>query len=178
MPSVMRGFAWICAIAWTAVCAGQELKQSDATKELREKRMELMRRRVEELIAAGSETEKYEFSKEPMLRYSDAARDILDAGLWSLGRQGRPRAVLVLEVYGGPYVQYELTAVADPPRSVRSARFAWSPRQTPFTWTKVPDIDSPHATTSVRRRQIKQASLKFSASEQWRGQTHQLRLMP
>jgi hypothetical protein len=36
----------------------------------------------------------------------------------------------------------------------------------------------PHATRSIRRRQITQAAEKFSASEEWRGQTSQLRLMP
>jgi hypothetical protein len=169
---------WLCAAMWTAVCVGQESEKPEAVaKGQSERRLELIRRRVEALTAAGPKDAKHEFSREPMLRYNDAARDIVDAALWSLGTKGRPRAVLVLEVYGGNFVQYELTAAADPPQSVRAPGFVWTPRQTPFTWSQLADLDPPRPTSSVRRRQIKQASLRFSASEQWRGQTTQLRLM-
>jgi hypothetical protein len=172
----IKSIVWICAALWTAACAGQASEKTDVAKGLSERRLELIRRRVESLQAVGQKEEKHEFSKEPMLRYNDAARDIVDAALWSLGRKGRPRAVLVLEVYGGSFVQYELTAVAEPPRSVRAPGFVWSPRETPFTWSKIPEFERPRGTTSLRRRQIRQASQRFSASEQWRGQTIQLNL--
>jgi hypothetical protein len=61
---------------------------------------------------------------------------------------------------------------------VRAESIEWTPRAVPFTWLKVPDEAPPHATQSIRRRQIKQAAQKFSASEEWRGQTYQLRMMP
>jgi hypothetical protein len=169
---------WIWAALWAADGASQEVKKPDAAKGQSERRLELIRRRVEALTAVGPKEAKYEFSKEPIKRYNDEARNIVDAALWSLGTKGRPRAVLVLEVYRGSFVQYELTAVADPPQSVRARGFVWSPRQTPFTWSKIPDLNPPHATDRVRKRQIKQASQQFSASEQWRGQTTQLRLEP
>jgi hypothetical protein len=178
MQRVMTIVAWIGAMLWTAASAGQEFKEPDVAKELREKRMDLMRNRVAALSAVGPAEEKPEFSEKPLLRYSDTTRDIVDATVWGLGRKGRPRAILVLEVYGGTYVQYELTAIADPPRLVRSARFQWTPRAPQFTWLKVPAKDPPHATQSVRLRQIKQAAQQFTASETWRGQTYQLRMMP
>ena len=167
----------VCAVVWTVVCPGQAVEKKEPAKGQSEQRLELIRRRVEELTAVGPKKEKIEFSKQPMLRYNDAARNIADAALWSLGPTGRPRAVLVLEAYTANFMQYELTAIADPPQSVRARGFTWSPRQTPFTWTQIPDFDPPRATSSVRRRQIKQASQHFTASEQWRGQTTQLNLM-
>ena len=170
--------AWICAVVWTSICAAQEPKQSVDAKELSETRMELMRQRIEGLSAVGAKEEKLQFSEKPVLRYNDTARGIVDATVWGLGRKGRPRAVLVFEVYGGQYVQYELTAVADPPRSVKTTAFQWTPRAIPFTWLKIPDQAAPHARESIRRQQIKQAAQEFSASEEWRGQTYQLRMMP
>ena len=178
----MATIVWLCAGAWAVVCVGQDLeKPNAAAKGPSERRLELIRQRVQALSAVGPNDAKHEFSKVPMLRFNDTARGIMDAALWSLGTigaKGRPRAVLVLEVYGANFVQYELTAVADPPQSVKAPGFTWSPRQTPFTWTELPDLEPPRETSSLRRRQIKQASLKFTASEQWRGQTTQLRLMP
>jgi hypothetical protein len=173
-----RGIAivGIWAAMATAICLGQQSGKTDVAKGQSERRLELIRRRVESLTATGPKEVKYEFSKQPILRYSDASRDIVDAALWSLGRNGRPRAVLVLEVYGGNFVQYELTVVADPPQSVRAAGLVWSPRQTPFTWSKISDFEPPRATSTVRRRQIRQVSQQFSASEHWRGQTIQLNL--
>jgi hypothetical protein len=43
---------------------------------------------------------------------------------------------------------------------------------------KLPDEAPPHGTQSIRQRQFTQVAEKFSASEDWRGQTSQLRLMP
>jgi hypothetical protein len=160
----------------TTVCTAQEGKQSNEAKELSERRMNLMRQRVKALIALGANDEKLQFRENPLLRYNDTARNIADASVWALGREGRPQAVLVVEVYSGDAVQYELTAVAEPPRFAKS--FYATPRAAPFAWLKLSDEAPPHATQSIRRRQIKQAAQKFSASEEWRGQTYQLRMMP
>ena len=173
-----KTLAWICAIAWTSMCAAQEPKQSDDAKELSERRINLMRQRVEALSAVGAKEENLQFSEKPLLRYNDTARGIADASVWGLGRKGRPEAVLVVEVYFGDAVQYELTSVAEPPRFVRAGSFYATPRAAPFTWLKVPDEAPPQANESIRRRQMKQAAQKFSASEEWRGQTYQLRMMP
>jgi hypothetical protein len=181
----IRAIVWIVAVLSTTVCAAQASKESDAAKEpdaakgRQEKRMDLMRQRVDALSAVGAKEEKLQFSEKPLLRYNDTIRGIADATVWGLGRTGRPRAVLVVEVYWGrQYMQYELTAVAEPPRLVRAASFEWTPPAAPFTWLKLPDEPPPNATESFRRRQIKQAAQKFSASEKWRGKTYQLRMMP
>jgi hypothetical protein len=174
----MRAIASAVTALCTTVCAAQEAKESDTAKERQKKGMDLMRQRVQALSAFGAGDSKYEFSADPLLRYNDTARGIVDATVWGLGRQGRPRAVLVFEVYGGQFVQYELTTVAEPPRVVRAPTFQWTPRAVPFTWLKLPDEAPPHSSQSIRRRQIKQAAQKFSASEEWRGQTYQLRMMP
>jgi hypothetical protein len=174
----IRAIVWGVAVLSTTVCAAQtsKEKETDAAKERQEKRIDLMRGRVQALSAMGTGDAKLEFSEQPLLRYNDTARNIADASVWALGREGRPRAVLVVEVYWPEAVQYELTAVAEPPRFAKS--FYSTPRAAPFTWLKLKGEAPPHATQSIRRRQIKQAAQKFSASEEWRGQTYQLRMMP
>src|SRR5687768_6309241 len=97
----IRAIVWVVAVLSTTVCAAQAVKESDAAKERQEKRMDLMRKRVQALSAMGKGDEKLEFSAEPLLRYNDLARDVADASVWALGPKGRPRAVLVVEVYWG-----------------------------------------------------------------------------
>jgi hypothetical protein len=170
---------WMVAVLTTTVCAAQEVKESDAAKQRQDKRMDLMRGRVQALSAMGTGDEKLEFSAEPLLRYNDLARDVADASLWAVGQKGRPRAMLVVEFYWKEnFVHYEFTGVAELPRLVRGPFFEWKPRAAPFTWLKLEGEAPPHATASIRRRQIRQVAEKFSASEDWQGQTSQLRLMP
>jgi hypothetical protein len=177
--SNIRAVMWMVAVLTTTVCAAQEVKESDAAKQRQDKRMDLMRGRVQALSAMGTGDEKLEFSAEPLLRYNDLARDVADASLWAVGQKGRPRAMLVVEFYWKEnFVHYEFTGVAELPRLVRGPFFEWKPRAAPFTWLKLEGEAPPHATASIRRRQIRQVAEKFSASEDWQGQTSQLRLMP
>ena len=182
---VIRAIVCVALVLSTTVCAAQgakepdAAKESDAAKQRQEKRMDLMRGRVQKLSAMGMGDEKLEFSAEPLLRYNDLARDVADASLWTLGQKGRPRALLVVEVYWKEnFVHYEFTGVADSPRLVRGPFFEWKPRAASFIWLKLEGEAPPHGTQSVRRRQFKQVAEKFSASEDWQGQTSQLRLMP
>jgi hypothetical protein len=169
--------AFVLAITIETLCAGQPQDETEASKAMREKRMERMRQRVAALKATGSEGERYEFRDEPILRYNDAARGILDASVWALGREGRPRAVLIVEIYG-TFAQYELTAVDQPPKRVDAGSWQWTPNQADYAWTRIPIATPPAATKSGRQRQLKQLTQDFAASEQWRGQTYHLRLMP
>ena len=146
---VIRAIVWVAAVLSTTVCAAQasKEKESDSAKQRQEKRMDLMRGRVQALSAMGQGDEKLEFSAEPLLRYNDLARDVADASVWSLGQKGRPRAVLVVEFYWKEnFVQYEFPVVADPPRLVRGPFFEWKPRVAPFTWLKLEGEAPPHAT--------------------------------
>ena len=172
------GLVLIGAMAWAAACSGQEPGDSDSDPALRERRMELMRMRAVALQAAGPDDEEYLFSEEPILRYNDTPRGVIDASVWALGREGRPRAVLVLEVYDNRTVMYELTASADPPQHVQAKAWRWTPKQGDFIWKQLPVTTPPGNSTVRRRRQIKQLTQNFAASEEFRGQTYHLRLMP
>jgi hypothetical protein len=138
--------------------------------------IKLMQQRASALKVTGA-SEKLAFAAEPILRYSDPPRGIVDASVWRLGKDGRPRAVLVLEIYNGRSIQYEFTAVADPPKAVKVTTWQWNPAQTDYAWVTIP-VESVPEEKRLRDRQIKQLARDFTASEEYRGQTYQLRLMP
>lgn len=138
--------------------------------------MALMRKHVESLTAVGPEGDLVAFSEEPVSRYNDVPREVVDATVWMLGREGRPHAVLVIEMYD--FFNYELTSVADGPKIVRAPSWRWSPRQSGFTWKGIPTTTPPSDTADLRLRQIKQLSRRFEASEQFSGQTYHLELKP
>lgn len=163
---------------WIATCAAQQPGDTGLVAE-RDGAMNVMRDRlvVLELVGATAD-DKLPFGQQPILRYNDIPRGISDASVWRLGESGRPRAVLVLEIYSQRSIQYEATAVADPPGHVKGNRWQWSPRKAELIWLEVPTESPPSATAKFRKRQIKQLPQSFSASEGHRGQEYQLRLMP
>lgn len=167
-------FSPVLLIALSIQCYGQEA--SEATGTNREGPMRIMQERTSELDTTGL-SEKLSFGQEPILRYNDVPRGIVDASVWRLGKDGRPRAVLVLEIYNGRSIQYEFTAVADPPKQVRVTGWNWSPGKSDYAWVTIPVKEVPKE-KRLRKRQIKQLSRAFTASEEYRGQTHHLRLMP
>jgi hypothetical protein len=138
--------------------------------------MKLMQKRASAMAAIAT-SEELEFGEEPILRYNDVPRGIVDASVWRIGRKGRPRAVLVLEIYRGRSIQYEFTAVADPPTQVRASGWQWNPSQSQYAWVKIP-VESVPEQKRLRQRQIKQLARDFTASEEYRGETYQLRLLP
>ena len=67
-------------------------------------RLREMTQRVERLFASSSDkpgsTSQHKFvTNKPLFRYSEPSRNIVDATVWRLGAEGRPKAILVLERY-------------------------------------------------------------------------------
>lgn len=152
--------------------------ENDASRKLREWRMEKMRDRVAGLAITGRDGKPTGFTYEPALRFDDAPRGIVDASMWILGKSGRPAAILALEFYDNDTVMYELTSNAEPPKSVRGAHWEWKPQDQPFDWTKIPAKEAPGETAKLRQSQLKQLIGDFSASEEFNDQVHQLQFLP
>ncbi len=153
---------------FAVTCLGQE-PDEDA--------MSVMRQRALALQVTGKTEAELKIGAEPVLRYNDAPRRITDASVWRIGERGRPRAVLVLEIYSRRSIQYEFTAVADPPASAQADSWQWSPTTEPYPWVKIP-VESISEEQRLRQLQIRQLAHDFTASEEFRGETYQLRLMP
>jgi hypothetical protein len=139
--------------------------------------MSVMRARIMALEVDGQSGNDH-FGDEAILRYSDPTRRITDASVWRLGRSGRPRAIVVLEVYSSGSIQMEPTAIADPPEQLKGNGWQWSPRGAAYEWTPIPAERRVAESTEQMQRKIRQLSRKFTAEESFRGQTYQLRLLP
>lgn len=159
------------------VCRADEPTAGARDDTLAENRMAVMRSRIMALSVDGEPGEKH-FGTEAILRYSDPTRQITDASVWRLGQSGRPRAVLVLEVYRGTRIQMEPTALVNPPKQLKGKSWQWNPKAAPFDWKPIPTEVSVAGSAEQMQRQIRQLSRKFAAAESFRGQSYQLRLMP
>ena len=159
------------------ICFGQG-PPADDEKAASEQRLKLMQQRVGSLKAIDAGGEAVAFVKDPLLRYSDEGRGIVDASLWSLGKSGRPRAILVLELYDDDTLQYEFTGADNLPKSVAGAGWSWQPSDVDSKWKEIPDQPPPDDSRRARRRQIPAIAGKLTASETWRGETISLKQLP
>lgn len=178
MSPFIKTFVLLCAGTSAATTSAQEAAEPQAPRELRETRMQLMRSRVAALKALGSGGDVRSFGNEPAMRYNDTPRGVVDASVWILGAKGRPPAVLVLEFYDNDTVMYELTANDEPPQSVKGSTWEWKPENSKFEWVKILLDASPGATARLRQSQLKLLIRDFAASEEFNGQTYQLRILP
>src|SRR5688500_16316280 len=95
-------------VASVAVVSAQEEPES-------KKRLAVMQAAVSDLVAESSELKPkvaLAVTPEPLLRYSDPTRGgvktesannvLVDAGVWRLGAEGRPTALVTIEIYQAP----------------------------------------------------------------------------
>ena len=150
-------------------------------------RLEEMRRRAQALNASlvnNGKRERVELVQEPLLRYSDPARETSDGSLWVWGRKGRPVALLSLfyEPLGTGRIRmvYELVSLSRTPVVVDAGpRWTWTPRNSGLEIQAFPEAPEPAATSAARLRQMKQLAQRFTASERsTQGEEYQLRLLP
>jgi len=107
----------------------------------------------------------------PLLVFGDLTRNNGDGTLWAWGKEGRPFAVL--ETYrnttvGGPRAS-AVTLTSTARVTLKTPFFVqeWQPAKTQITPTALPDADAPDERESVRLRQLKQQSRRFTAHEFW-----------
>ena len=172
---MFRFSPYLLLLLLNPLCLAQQANETPDT-ENRGRSLNLMQQKVSALETTGQGT-KIAFGTTPILRYNDVPRRITDASVWKLGPEGRPRAILVLEIYSGRSLQYELTAGADPPERVNANAWDWSPKPSNYQWVTIP-VDAIAGDERLQKRQLKQLVRGFTASEEYRGQRYALRLMP
>lgn len=102
---------------------------------------------------------------EPLFRYSDQPRDILDGTLWAYGTEGRPVALQKIEVYRDePRSLYCMTSFSDTLIEVgwRDGQ-KWSSKQPGIHFRQLTDGPKPAATEVGRLFQMKQIARRFDA---------------
>jgi hypothetical protein len=137
----------------------------------RAERLADMRQRVESVEVQVAGSDRLPLAKlvpEPLFRYSDEPRRIVDATLWCWQLEGRPVALVKIEKYAsGPQNQPWLYCLASLSTELIQAdwpdgqRFA--ARQPGLTMRPLPEAPPPAESPTARLSQMKQLSRRFTA---------------
>lgn len=170
----------LAALVWISPASAQEPESAA----LAEQRLELMRRRAQEIEFRSADPKFPErLEAAALFRYDDLTRGYLDGTVWRLGAKGRPRAIVTTELaprYNGrPCVVYDFLSFSDTPFRASSADVpGWSPPESAVRMQPLPGGPAPAAAESKRLSQFKQVAERFSATQDVEGQRLKLRLLP
>jgi hypothetical protein len=133
------------------------------------------------------------FASEPLLRYSDPTRGgvgtesannfLLDAGVWRLGTEGRPTALVTAEVYQAPDGSHVLSLEF---LSLTEKAFSLAHKTEPVRWDatasgldlkELPGAPKPAATAAARLAQMRQLARRFGAKERFNNESIECRLI-
>ncbi|MDP1798552.1 MAG: hypothetical protein Q8K78_13755 [Planctomycetaceae bacterium] len=133
-------------------------------------------------VASKAEGFPTHFESKPLFRYSDPARGSIAASVWKLGGEGRPKALLAMELhrsmYQRPCVMYEYMSLTTTPFSVKAKAIDWSPESTLFEFKPIKDMRAPEKTAARRLIQMRELAHRFAASEVANKEHCELRLLP
>ena len=159
------------------------------------RRLEFMQAAVAGLEPASSELKSkaaLAVVPKPLLRYSDPTRGgikegatnvLVDACVWRLGEQGRPTALVTVEIYRAPdgsrVLAYEFLSLTDAKFSLRHRTEAvrWDATASALELKDLPDAPRPAATPAARLAQMRQLARRFAATERLKGESIDCRLM-
>jgi hypothetical protein len=176
-------------VASVALASAQEEPES-------KKRLEFMQAEVGNLVPESSEVKSraaLTIGPKPLLRYSDPTRGgvesedasnvLVDAGVWRLGTEGRPTALVTVEIYrerdGSRVVSFEFL-------SLTAARFSlkhktegvrWAATESGLDMKDLPDAPAPAATAAARLTQMRQLARRFAAKERFNKELIECRLV-
>ena len=144
-------------------------------------RMALMERNIAALEATSTQIKAKSaltFNPKPLLRYSDPTRGtteanvLVDAGVWRLGEQGRPTALVTLEIYPNSatdgLLSYEFLALSNERFSLRHKQHptvVWDATEGALKLAPLPDAVEPGATPVARLSQMRQLARRFAVRE-------------
>jgi hypothetical protein len=126
----------------------------------------------------------FETVEQPLLSYSDPARGYAAAGLWRVGRTGRPLAFVGVEYWNAhdavpARISMEFLSLTDASFDLSdSRRVLWTPRSNGIEFHELTGPAAPASSDRMRLRQMKAAIQRFSVSERLRGEPYTLRLLP
>ncbi|HEY7329296.1 MAG TPA: hypothetical protein VH592_16760 [Gemmataceae bacterium] len=155
-------------------------------------RLKWMRDAVDKLEPESLELKTKEsltFAAKPLLRYSDPTRGLqggtvlLDGSVWRLGIQGRPTALVTIEIYevseAPGVLSYEFLSLTGAKFSVKhkEEKILWEPTESGLTLKELPDGPKPASTASARLVQMRKLARRFTVKEQFHGKEIECRLL-
>jgi hypothetical protein len=157
-------------------------------------RLKWMQEAVHSLEPESSELKKeaLTFASKPLLRYSDPTRGaieaagnvLLDATVWRLGTEGRPTALVTIEIYQASdaprLLSYEFLSLSEVKFALKHKTEKirrWEPTESGLTLKELPDAPKPAATAAARLVQMRRLARRFTAKEHFRGAEIECRLL-
>lgn len=178
-PLVLALFAWLLG----PHCFGQDdVKQPvDKVSASRLRAIREIMSQIRVKSGTGEELVPLDLKPDPILRYNDVTRGILDSVVFRVGTKGRPTALISAELYGRQgqslLLNHEFIALSDPHFEFKRDNFVWQPETGNLTFQKMPDVQPPSDNPRLRLAQMRQISEQFSASQMVGGSRIVLRRM-
>ena len=172
-----------CVLGVATLLRGSESQAQDEPQA--KERLEFMKAEVDSFELESSELRPkaaFTFVSKPLLRYSDPTRGggtaneaepnvLLDAGVWRLGTEGRPTALVTIEIYrepdGSRMLAYEFLSLSETKFSLKhkTKNIRWDPAGSALDWKELPDAPKPAAAAAARLAQMRQLTRRFVAKE-------------
>ena len=135
-------------------------------------------------LSDPGQQDAFQVPEQPLLSYSDPARGYAAAGLWRIGKQGRPLGYVSVEYWSAhdrepPRLSMEFLSMTDAAFELSdSRRSLWSPRSSGIEFRELTGPAKPAANERLRLRQFKAAAQRFTISERLLGEPYTLRMLP
>lgn len=157
-------------------------------------RLEFMQAAVGNLEPESSELKTkaaLTFASKPLLRYSDPTRGgisgtanvLLDAAVWRLGTEGRPTALVTVEIYQMPdtsrVLAFEFLSLTEAKFALKhkTKKIRWDPAGSALTLKELPDAPKPAATAAARLAQMRRLARRFAVKERIDKESIECRLL-
>ncbi|HEY7329297.1 MAG TPA: hypothetical protein VH592_16765 [Gemmataceae bacterium] len=160
-------------------------------------RLEFMRAAVESLepeSAASTPKAALTFASKPLLRYSDPTRGgidaasenitvLLDASVWRLGMEGRPTALVTVEIYQAPdesrVLAFEFLSLSEAKFALqhKTENIRWDPTDSAVIMKEMPSASKPADSATARLVQMRKLAQRFSVNERLKNEAIECRLL-
>ena len=136
-------------------------------------------------VAGSGDNPTWQVIPQALLKYNDPARRYLAGGVWRIGKSGRPKGLVVLELWpdgAGPRrgkLHHELSSFQSGGLELTSSTgISWRPRKSVLDFKPLSHVPRPAPTAKQRLRQMKQLAREFAIEESYQGDVSVLRLLP
>ncbi len=179
------GLSIVCLVAFGLVAIGEdkveEKKPTDKTSKSRLRAIHEIMRQITWTSTDGDEPQPLEIKPEPLLRYNDVTRGILDSVVFRVGTKGRPAALITAELYGREgatfLLNHEFVALYEPKLRAKRDVFVWEPSKGNLKFQELRDAQPPVENERLRLAQMRRLAEQFTATQTFRTSQIVLRLV-